>query len=67
MDDEKSEREIWEGRVEEGGKEEERQTEKQNDMVVKEVLALLHPKIFPALRIADVIMVRHRQPLIAKF
>jgi hypothetical protein len=34
--------------------------------IVKEVLALLHPQIFPALRIADIISVRHRQPSVAK-
>lgn len=49
-----------------GWREEEREREKQGMIVLKELLASVHPQIAPALRIADIINVRHREPSIAK-
>lgn len=50
------------------GKEGERKRDKEikNIIVLRELLASLHPKIFPALRIADVINDKHKAPLISK-
>lgn len=50
------------------GREGERKKEREtgNDRVLKELLASVHPQIAPALRLADIINVRHRQPSIAK-
>lgn len=43
-----------------------RERETGNDRVLKELLTSIHPQIAPALRIADIINVRHREPSIAK-
>lgn len=48
------------------GREGERRRERENDIVRKELLAVPHPQIPPALRTADTIHVRHGQPSTAK-